>query len=65
MEKKYCAEFGKTLTPQQLVKIFGQRQGGNQRQGGQQRQGGFGGPQGGGRGGFGGPQGGGFGGGDF
>ena len=58
VEKKYYAEFKKTLTPQQLAKIFRQRQ--NMRQGGQgPRQGGFGGPQGGPRqGGFGGPQGG-------
>lgn len=66
IEKKYCTELSKTLTPQQLVKIFGQRQGQQQqRQGGIQRQGGFGGPQGGGRGGFGGGQGGFGGGADF
>ena len=54
VERKYYAEFKKTLTPQQLVKVFRQRQGG-QRQGGGQRPGGFGGPQGGDRpGGFGG-----------
>lgn len=66
IEKKYLAEFQKTLTPQQLVKIFHQQRM-QSRQGGQNfRQGGFGGPQGGNRqGGFGGGQpGGGFGG-DF
>ena len=61
VEKKYLAEFQKTLTPQQLAKIFRQRQ---QNMGGMQngqrqygpRQGGFGGPQGNSeRGGFGGP----------
>lgn len=69
--KKYMAEFMSTLTPQQLYKVFGQRQrmggGGNQRGGGQRGGGGFGGgfPGGGmppmGGGGFGG----GFGGGGF
>lgn len=70
IEKKYAAELAKTLTPQQLVTVFAQRNNNNQRQGGQgQRQGGFGGGNRGGfggqGGGFGGPQGGGFGGGDF
>lgn len=65
--KKYMAEFMTTLTPQQLYKVFGQRQrggfGGGQPGGwgGQRGQGGFGGGQ---RGGFGGGQGG-FGGGGF
>lgn len=43
VERKYFDEFKKTLTPQQLVKVFRQRQ--MQRQGGQRQ--GFGGPQGG------------------
>ena len=71
IEKRYLAEFQKTLTPQQVAKIFTQRQRqggqGGQRQGGFNRQGGFGGPGGGfggPGGGFGGP-GGGFGGGGF
>lgn len=62
VQKKYYAEFGKTLKPQQLMKIFGQQrpqQGGRDAQRGQ-RDGGRG-NFGGGRGGFGGP--GGFGGG--
>ena len=62
VQKKYYAEFSQTLTPKQLIRIFGQQrpqgqrggQGQNQNQG---QRGGFGG----GRGGFGGP-GGGFGG---
>ncbi len=64
VEKEYYDKFKETLTPQQLVKIFAQRQGqrGGQR-GGQGQQGGqgerMGGPQGGPMGG------GGFGGGDF
>ncbi len=45
VEKKYYEEFKKTLTVQQLAKVFRQRQM-MQRQGGQ-RPGGFGGPQGG------------------
>ena len=75
IEKKYLAEFQKTLTPQQVAKIFTQRQQMGMRQGGMQGGRGFGG-QGGMRpgggfggggfgGGFGGGQpGGGFGGGD-
>lgn len=77
IEKKYLAEFQKTLTPQQVAKIFAQRQQMGMRQGGMQGGRGFGGqggmrPGGGfggggfGGGGFGGGQpGGGFGGGDF
>ena len=65
IQKKYYAEFSKTLKPQQLIRIFGQQrpQGQRGQQGNQQGQrgnggrGGFGGPGGG----FGGP-GGGFGG---
>lgn len=59
IQKKYYAEFSKTLSPKQLIRVFGQqrpRQNGSegQRQGGQ-RQGGFGGQRGGfGPGGFGG-----------
>lgn len=66
IQKNYYAEFAKTLTPQQMVKIFAQQRRGGQ-QGGQQggnRQGGnrdgFGGGN---RGGFGGGNRGGFGGG--
>lgn len=64
IQKKYYEEFSKTLTPKQLIKIFGQqrpqgqRDGQGQRGQGQGQRGGFGGQ----RGGFGGP-GGGFGGG--
>ncbi|MBP5514443.1 MAG: hypothetical protein J6Y04_06675 [Bacteroidaceae bacterium] len=77
IEKKYLAEFQKTLTPQQLAKVFTQRQQMGMRQGGQGGRnfggqggmrpgGGFGGGfGGGGGGGFGGGGGGGFGGGDF
>ena len=72
IEKKYLAEFQKTLTPQQVAKIFAPRQQMGMRQGGMQGGRGFGGqggmrPGGGfGGGGFGGGQpGGGFGGGDF
>ena len=64
IQKKYYAEFSKTLKPQQLIRIFGQQrprgqqgQQGQQGQRGQRGNGGFGGN----RGGFGGP-GGGFGG---
>lgn len=60
VEKKFYAEFKKTLTPQQLAKVFTAQR---QRQGGQQRPGGFGGHGGGRPGGFGGP--GGQGGDDF
>ena len=58
IQKKYYAEFSKTLKPQQLIRIFGQQrpQGQRGQQGNQQGQRGNGG-----RGGFGGP-GGGFGG---
>ena len=63
IQKKYYAEFSKTLTPKQLIRIFGQqrpRQNSMNGQGGQGGQhGGFGGFGGGG--GFGGPRGGGFG----
>ena len=69
IEKKYLAEFQKTLTPQQLAKVFTQRQQMGMRQGGQggRNFGGQGGmrPGGGFGGGFGGGGGGGFGGGDF
>ena len=64
IQKKYYAEFSKTLKPKQLIRIFGQQrpQGQRGQQGGQQGQRGQRGN--GGRGGFGGP-GGGFGGGGF
>ena len=64
IQKKYYAEFSKTLKPQQLIRIFGQQrpQGQRGQQGNQQGQRGQRGN--GGRGGFGGP-GGGFGGGGF
>ena len=65
IQKKYYAEFSKTLKPQQLIRIFGQQrpqgQRGQQGQQGQRGQrgnggrGGFGGPGGGFGGGFGGP----------
>ncbi len=57
ISREYYAKFKETLTPQQLLKVFGQQRGGQNRQGGQ------GGPQGGPMGG--GPRGGGFGGGDM
>ncbi len=60
VQKKYYAEFSQTLTPKQLIRIFGQQRPQGQRQGQGQNQGQRGG-FGGGRGGFGGP-GGGFGG---
>jgi len=66
IQKKYAAEFGKVLTPQQVLKVMTPQRNNNQRgqrgQGdGQRGQGGFGGGRGGFGGGFGGP-GGGFGG---
>ena len=59
IQKKYYAEFSKTLKPQQLIRIFGQQRQQGQRGDQNQRngQGGRGGFQGG-RGGFGGPGGG-------
>ena len=59
IQKKYYAEFSKTLKPQQLIRIFGQQRPQGQRGDQNQRggQGGRGGFQGG-RGGFGGPGGG-------
>ena len=64
IQKKYCAEMSAFLTPQQLLKVFSQPEGGNRgQQAGRGRQGGRGGFGGGPRGGFdGGPRGG-FGGG--
>lgn len=68
VQKKYAAEFGKVLTPQQVLKVLTPQRGGNGRGQGQQRgqnsgerRGGFG--EGGPRGGFGGGPRGGFGGG--
>lgn len=64
IDRRYYEEFSKTLTPQQLARIFQQRQFQQQQrqfpQGNRQRPGGFGGPEGmgGDRGGFGGPGGG-------
>ncbi|MCR4922124.1 MAG: hypothetical protein K5945_10550 [Bacteroidaceae bacterium] len=59
VQKKYYAEFSKTLSPKQLIRIFGQQRPQGQRQGQGQNQGqrgGFGGGRGGfGGGGFGGP----------
>ena len=56
VQKKYYAEFSKTLSPKQLIKIFGQQRPQNRQGQGQGQRGGFGGRGGmGGPGGFGGP----------